>query len=243
MRRYLAKIGDRCQWHRRTIPVNTHYLFVVQRDRLIRLLDRSADPAFAMTERGEIWSWNRAAEELFGYSASEAIHQQFSRLVQPHGRLGMLIDEEYCRLAVRSGQVPSFDMQVKHRAGRRVWVNVSVLVFEALNSAPPVIVHLAHDITLARRREALARRLTEAARRLLTSTDEAPRQFAPVSPLSSQEQRIIRALALGNNPGEIARDLGISSQTLRNHLHHINQKLGTHTRLEAVTHAIRRKLI
>jgi DNA-binding CsgD family transcriptional regulator len=42
---------------------------------------------------------------------------------------------------------------------------------------------------------------------------------------------------------DIARELHISSQTLRNHLHHINQKLGTHTRLEAVIHAIRRRLI
>lgn len=215
----------------------------MQRDRLIRLLDRSADPAFALTERGEIWSWNRAAEEVFGYSASEAIQKQFSGLLQPHGRLGKMVDEEYCRLAVRKGRVPSFDMQVKSHAGRGIWVNVSVLVFEALRTAPPVIVHLTHDITLARRREALSRRLTDAARRLLTAANDSQQQLLPVSPLSAQEQRIIRALAEGNKPGEIARDLGISSQTLRNHLHHINQKLGTHTRLEAVTHAIQRNLV
>ena len=33
----------------------------------------------------------------------------------------------------------------------------------------------------------------------------------------------------------IARTLGITAQTLRNHLHHINRKLRTHNRLEAVT--------
>ena len=37
--------------------------------------------------------------------------------------------------------------------------------------------------------------------------------------------------------------LGITAQTLRNHLHHINQKLRTHNRLEAVMNAIQRKLI
>jgi Fe-S cluster assembly scaffold protein SufB len=41
----------------------------------------------------------------------------------------------------------------------------------------------------------------------------------------------------------IAKALGISSQTLRNHLHHINQKLRTHNRLEAVMHALHRRLI
>ncbi|HKU61032.1 MAG TPA: LuxR C-terminal-related transcriptional regulator [Gemmatimonadales bacterium] len=40
-----------------------------------------------------------------------------------------------------------------------------------------------------------------------------------------------------------ARRLKISAQTLRNHLHHINRKLRTHNRLEAVTHAQRRGLL
>jgi DNA-binding CsgD family transcriptional regulator len=47
----------------------------------------------------------------------------------------------------------------------------------------------------------------------------------------------------GKNSGEIARALGISLQTLRNHLHHVNDKLGTHSRLQAVMHAMHRKLI
>jgi len=42
---------------------------------------------------------------------------------------------------------------------------------------------------------------------------------------------------------QVASELGISSQTLRNHLYHVNQKLGTHNRLEAVVHAVRRGLI
>jgi DNA-binding CsgD family transcriptional regulator len=48
---------------------------------------------------------------------------------------------------------------------------------------------------------------------------------------------------MGKNSAEIARTLGITLQTLRNHLHHINQKLNTHNRLEAVTHAMQRKLL
>ena len=66
---------------------------------------------------------------------------------------------------------------------------------------------------------------------------------APVNPLSEQEHRVLRRFSEGKSPVDIARELEISPQTLRNHLHHINQKLGTHNRLEAVTHAIRRKLI
>jgi len=62
-------------------------------------------------------------------------------------------------------------------------------------------------------------------------------------PLSDQEQRVLQRFSQGRSAGELERELHISPQTLRNHLHHINQKLGTHTRLEAVIHAIRRQLI
>ena len=68
-------------------------------------------------------------------------------------------------------------------------------------------------------------------------------QGAPAGRLSEQERRILRSFAGGRNSAEIARDLGISLQTLRNHLHRINQKLGTHNRLEAVMQAMQSGLI
>ena len=47
----------------------------------------------------------------------------------------------------------------------------------------------------------------------------------------------------GRTLPEIAEELGISIQTRRNHLHHIDPKLRTHNRLEPVLHAIQRKLV
>lgn len=66
---------------------------------------------------------------------------------------------------------------------------------------------------------------------------------APVSPLTDHEVRILRLFANGKNSSEIARTLGITLPTLRNHLHAINEKLRTHNRLEAVMHAMKRGLI
>ncbi len=71
--------------------------------------------------------------------------------------------------------------------------------------------------------------------------DSSPR-VSPVAALSEQEVQILRLFASGKNSPEIAKSLQISLQTLRNHLHHINQKLRTHNRLEAVMHTIQRKL-
>jgi DNA-binding CsgD family transcriptional regulator len=68
-------------------------------------------------------------------------------------------------------------------------------------------------------------------------------RLAPVSSLSEQEQNVLHLFSDGKNSAEIARELGISLQTLRNHLYHVNDKLGTHNRLQAVMHAMHRKLI
>ena len=84
--------------------------------------------------------------------------------------------------------------------------------------------------------------MVDVARQLVAlAGDEA--HHAPVEPLSDQERRILKLFAEGRNSTTIARKLSISAQTLRNHLHHINRKLRTHTRLEAVTHAQQRGLI
>jgi DNA-binding CsgD family transcriptional regulator len=103
-------------------------------------------------------------------------------------------------------------------------------------------VRLARDVDQRRRKEALLGQMVATARQVVALNDEASDQ-APVERLSSQERTILSLFAEGRNSAAIARKLKISPQTLRNHLHHINRKLRTHTRLEAVTHAQRRGLI
>lgn len=61
--------------------------------------------------------------------------------------------------------------------------------------------------------------------------------------LSSLNWVLLSLFASGKNSPEIAKIVQISLQTLCNHLRHINQKLRTHNRLEAVMHAIQPKLV
>jgi len=60
--------------------------------------------------------------------------------------------------------------------------------------------------------------------------------FSPGSPcpLSEREHEILRRLATGGVYRQIAGELGISSSTVRNHLHRIYVKLGTVDRAQAV---------
>src|SRR5688500_3375690 len=102
----------------------------VQRDRLSQLLQRTMDPAFALTARAEIWAWNPAAEAITGFGPSEALHQSFPQLTEAHGPLGKPLDAEYRERAIRDGGVSSFDLELKTASGSAIWLNVSVLVFE-----------------------------------------------------------------------------------------------------------------
>jgi PAS domain S-box-containing protein len=212
---------------------------------LFDLLEGTSDATFAVTDQGEICSWNKSAEKLFGYSGAEAVHKSCQSLLQGRGALGIQVYGHNCSIrdyAARHLEIPNFDLEVKIRSGRRMWVSVSTLVYENSRNHQRLIVHLTHDITTEKKNEELLRKMTNLSRQLASIPDVAGR-LVPVSPLSEREREILQMFSVGKNSTEIARKLGITLQTLRNHLHHINQKLHTHNRLEAVTHAMQRKLL
>ncbi len=212
---------------------------------LFELLEHTADGAFAVTDSGEICAWNAGAQELFGWARAEVLGQTCFELFQGNGALGGRVCTEQCQVrhcAVHHIPVADFDLEVKTRSGRRIWVNVSTIVHEDCNTGRRWIVHLARSIAAQKRTERLVGRMLRLSKQLVDTADQSVRP-APVTSLSEQERRVLKSLSEGKNPTAIVADLHISPQTLRNHLHHINQKLGTHNRLEAVIHAMRRQLI
>jgi DNA-binding NarL/FixJ family response regulator len=58
-------------------------------------------------------------------------------------------------------------------------------------------------------------------------------------PLTEREKEILRSVAQGLPNKEIARQLGISLATVRNHVHNILEKLEVHSKLEATSLAFR----
>lgn len=222
-----------------------HYRAIMLEQELFDFLKGTADAAFAVTQEGEICSWNTAAERLFGYSEKEALHKTCYELLHGKGALGTQVCEAHCdiwRCASKSENVPNFDLEVKARSGRRVWVNISNLVYRNPRTGRALVVHLARDISEQRHREEMLQKMMEISQQFVGISENSSRP-APVSPLSEHEREILRLFAQGKNSAEIARIEGITLPTLRNHLHHINQKLRTHNRLEAVTHAQQRKLL
>jgi DNA-binding NarL/FixJ family response regulator len=61
--------------------------------------------------------------------------------------------------------------------------------------------------------------------------------------LTDRELEVLNLVARGLNNREIARDLFISENTVKNHVRNILEKLQLHSRMEAVMYAVREKLL
>ena len=214
---------------------------------LFALLEQTAEAAYAVTVDGEICSWNAAAERLFGHQRGDVLGRSIDAVLDARDSLGTHPLAGGLEAATRrwdgsSGGIPNFDLDVRVGSGGRLWVNVSTIVFDNHRTGRRLFIRLAHDISHRRQKEDLFNAMVRSARNVVALAAEAFDQ-APVESLSEQDRRILTLFDEGGNPTAIAGALDISAQTLRNHLHHINRKLRTHTRLEAVTHAQRRGLI
>ena len=211
---------------------------------LFSVLESTADAAFVVDEQGITRSWNRAAENLFGLSASEVLDQPCAGLLHGSSPLGTPVCMEHCSViecAVKHREISNYDLEVDGRAGETRWVNISIMVFREDRTGRTLVVHLARDISEQKKKELLTEKFVQLAKEIASQSDDI--NLAPASPLTEQERRILRSLAQGQDPAHLAKELGISPRTLRNHLHHVNQKLRTKNRLEAVMQATRRGLI
>lgn len=69
------------------------------------------------------------------------------------------------------------------------------------------------------------------------------RTQVPVPRLTDREMEVLKLVARGLNNRDIARELYISENTVKNHIRNILEKLQLHSRMEAVVYAVREKLL
>jgi two-component system NarL family response regulator len=65
----------------------------------------------------------------------------------------------------------------------------------------------------------------------------------PTPRLTERELEVLKLVARGLNNRDIARELFISENTVKNHIRNILEKLQLHSRMEAVVYAVREKLL
>jgi len=69
------------------------------------------------------------------------------------------------------------------------------------------------------------------------------RQQLPAPRLTDREMEVLKLVAQGLNNRDIAKELFISENTVKNHIRNILEKLHLHSRMEAVVYAVKEKLL
>ncbi|WP_244168875.1 PAS domain-containing hybrid sensor histidine kinase/response regulator [Pseudomonas saponiphila] len=92
--------------------------------RLAAIVESSTDGIIGKTLEGRITSWNRGAEEIFGYSAEQARGRLFQDLIVPPE---LALEQQHILHKLRHGErVHGFDTQRLRQDGSRVAVSVNV---------------------------------------------------------------------------------------------------------------------
>src|SRR5437867_4524765 len=138
------------------VPVTTGDSRDELRALLAAIVDSSDDAIVSKTLDGVITSWNRGAEQLFGFTAAEAIGQHIFLIIPADRRA----EEEDVLARLRRGEkIDHFDTVWQAKDGRRVPVSLTVSPIRDTTGKIVGASKVARDISDRQRIDALRARL------------------------------------------------------------------------------------
>jgi PAS domain S-box-containing protein len=208
---------------------------------LDELLSNTADGVCAITSEGKITLWNRSAEKILGYPAREVVGRPCCDVFVGRDTTGNRLCYRGCHVQslVKMGEpIQHFEMATRTKAGKPVWIDVSILVVPGSRNGLQSTVHLFRDVTATHEMAVLLRER-------LAQSKPVPGSVPGDSstPLTRRELEILRLMTSGANTKTMASKLNVSPATVRNHVQNIFGKLGVHSRLEAVAHVTNHGLL
>lgn len=218
-------------------------------DRFVQALEGAADGAFFVDRALQITYWNRAAQEILGYSRDDVAGKPCFSALRCRDDRGRLICRERCWVAeraLRGRSVTSFDACAVARSGDLRWIHMSILTYQA-QEADPVVVHFVRDAAHRKQSEKLIQQVVKMAGHLRSESPSRDSSLMPETRagdrLTPREREVLRLLAEGLNTQGIARSLFVSPTTVRNHVQNLLQKLNLHSRVEVVAYAYKHGLV
>ena len=137
-----------------------------ERERLAAIVDSSQDGIIGKTLDGVITSWNAGAEQMYGYSAREAVGSSLDLIVPPDQRPLMTAVFEQLRQGIK---VPPFETGRVRKDGQRIDIS---LTFSPVRDAGGQVIGASgidRDISERKRTEEALRRSEARLRRLVES--------------------------------------------------------------------------
>lgn len=210
----------------------------------------TTDGVLAVDQDQRIVLLNEGAYALLGFKPEEVLGRFFYEVLGGRDESGRIFCQAACRDFMtmrRQEPTQNHDLRVHTKRGQEIWVSVSTIRVPSRRKDGCVLVHLFRDARRQKEMERFVERLRSNVTNLSLSWGVGPAAispaFLPVRAMTNREQEVLRLLAQGASTGAIAAKLGISPATARNHITKILTKLGVHSRLEAVTLALRNGLV
>lgn len=194
-------------------------------------LAQTADGMVAVDAFHRIVGWNDAASRLLGRSREEALGRPcctFFNWLDRHGNAVCGPDCLPFALGTTGQVVENQEILALTPAGRRLWLQVSTVVIPAELGSEARLIHFLREPVLTPE--------VEAAR-----ADEPARQAPPEGVLTAREREVLELLSEGTGTRDIARRLGVSEATVRNHVQHVLDKLRVRSRAAAVARHLGRR--
>ena len=197
-----------------------------------QLVHSTAEAAFATAEENRIVMWNEAAEKLLGYKASEVLGKLCHEVLCGMDVFGNRYCDAGCnihRMASRGEPVRRFQMDVRKASGEFIRLSISILAAPDAGDSGPTTIHMLQP----------AMELKE----IQPAGLEPPGVTGSHGPLTRREVEVLRHLAAGTGTEQIADAMFISVATVRTHIQNILRKLEVHSKLAAVSIAVKNRLI
>jgi DNA-binding CsgD family transcriptional regulator len=211
---------------------------------LLDMLASGQPAAFATDSRERIVFWNTGASELLGRKADEALGRHCWEVICGRDVFGNRFCYGNCPVAtaLRQGEaVRGFELSVAANGHGPLLTQVTILRIPSLRPDLFTVVHILNPIDEKGRLARVLERLGATHER--PATVELPADMPPPDggppPLTAREREVLQWVAAGLQNKQIAQTLDLSLATVRNHIHSILEKLGVHSKLEAVSLAFR----
>ena len=214
---------------------------------LLELLATGHPPAFAIDSRERIVFWNSGAAALLDKRAEDVMGRHCFDVVCGRDVWGNRFCSAACPLVSMARQnedVSAFEVRTSkgfNGVAKPITLNVTLIRIPGPRPDLFTLVHILQEVDEeARAARALAVRggTVAPAPPAATTVDPTPQGGAP-SVLTPREREILQWMAAGLQNKEIAQKLSLSLATVRNHIHNTLEKLGVHSKLEAVSLAFR----